>query len=387
MNNTDQVLYYREWKRSNPEYPLTVHSSGQWVKKVRGRTHYFGPLSDPEAALRRWSADRHYLLIGINPQPSRPKSVTIKELFARHLADVDARIHAERMSAASRRDYTAVHRVFRAAMMDGLPVSLLAPEHFAEIQVCIERSGLRLRTQRNLIAATRAIFNWGRKMELIKKPVRYGPRFASPPLYEIEADQETNGVCRFIDRDVILSALDMAKPRLKVAILLGINCGFYPGDAIAMTLDKLHLDGEIPYHDMRRVKTKRRRMAAFWPETVAAIADYRDNHRRLAKRDERILLLSTGGRPYSPKQNGDKLRKSFGAILDRLSARERGVNLGSLRHTYATVVDLVPDQAMIDLTMGHVGKSLQKRVYKQLNIRELPRLKVVANTVREWLYG
>jgi hypothetical protein len=51
------------------------------------------------------------------------------------------------------------------------------------------------------------------------------------------------------------------------------------------------------------------------------------------------------------------------------------------------VVDLVPDQAMIDLTMGHTNKSLQKRVYSQLNLRELERLAKVADVVREWLYG
>jgi hypothetical protein len=37
------------------EYPLFAHESGRWCKKVRGRHVYFGPLSDPTAALHHVS--------------------------------------------------------------------------------------------------------------------------------------------------------------------------------------------------------------------------------------------------------------------------------------------------------------------------------------------
>jgi len=39
-----------------PDYPLYAHSNGQWAKKIAGRVHYFGPWSDPQAALQRWLA-------------------------------------------------------------------------------------------------------------------------------------------------------------------------------------------------------------------------------------------------------------------------------------------------------------------------------------------
>ena len=34
------------------DYPLTVDGNGQWSKKIRGKVHYFGPWSDPDAALK-----------------------------------------------------------------------------------------------------------------------------------------------------------------------------------------------------------------------------------------------------------------------------------------------------------------------------------------------
>jgi hypothetical protein len=39
-----------------PEYPLYAHSNGQWAKKIHGKTHCFGPWSDPQAALQKWLA-------------------------------------------------------------------------------------------------------------------------------------------------------------------------------------------------------------------------------------------------------------------------------------------------------------------------------------------
>jgi hypothetical protein len=42
-------------KKPRPDFPLTIHKgSGQWCKKVRGKTHYFRPLDKPQEALNRW---------------------------------------------------------------------------------------------------------------------------------------------------------------------------------------------------------------------------------------------------------------------------------------------------------------------------------------------
>jgi integrase len=382
----EQVQQSRQWKRMHPSYPLTVHTGGQWVKKVYGRTYYFGPLDDPDAALKQWLREKDYLLAG-EPPPNYQAGITIKQLLDEHLQDVDERIAADKLAPKTRRDYLVVGKLFDCSGLINMPVKALRPQHFATLQKTLEQSGRRPRTQQNVIGAVKTVFNWGRRMELFDCRIRYGPRFVAPSLIAIEAEQEENSECRFLDRELLLVALKNAKPNLKVAIFLGINCGFYPGDSIAFPLDRLHLNVDIPYHDFRRVKTRQRRMAALWPETVEAIQEYRQNHRKPIDPSERRLLLSQLQRPYSTRHNGHKLADSFNHLLDGLGDRPPGVSLGSLRHTYGTVVDLVPDQAMIDLTMGHTNKAIQKRTYSQLNLRELERLQAVAEVVREWLFG
>jgi len=375
-----EVAEYREWKLARPDWPLTVHPSGQWSKKVRGRVHYFGPLTDPDRALRLWLQERDHLLAGLIP-PTQNGSMTVGELVARHLMDVDDRIVTGQLSPRTRHDYQAASQLLEDTRLAGVPIASLGPEHFTAVQSAMERRGWGPSTMRNRITAVRTVFRWGREMGLYDREVRYGPRFKAPGIHAIEYEREERGVSRFLDREVILAALRVAEPSMRVAILLGINCGFYQSDTVAVTLDRLHLDGEIPYHDFRRVKTKRRRMAALWPETVTAILDYRDNHRKPVDQTERRLLLTRRRRAHSGRE---ALERAWCKLL--ADKHLPGAGIGSLRHTYATVVDLVPDQAMIDLTMGHAPRSLQKRVYSQLNLNELGRLQKIANTVREWLF-
>jgi integrase len=279
--------------------------------------------------------------------------------------------------------------LFRGAGVLGIPVKAITPQHFTSVQRVLESSSRTLRTQKNLINSARSVFNWGGPdgMGLFDNAIHFGPRFRSANSLEIKVEQEEAGRIRFIDRDTINAAINGASEQMRVAILLGINCGFYPGDSVAITLDHLHMDGEIPYHDFRRVKTKERRMAALWKETVSAIKGYVETARWPIDAAESRLLLTQYGLPYTRAGEARKLIETFGRLLDRIGKRVRGVGLGSLRHTYATVVDDVPDQTMIDLTMGHTNANLQKGTYKQLNLNELKRLKVISEVVHSWLLG
>ena len=43
-------------EKPHPDFPLYAHSNGQWAKKIVGKVYYFGPWSDPQAALQKWLA-------------------------------------------------------------------------------------------------------------------------------------------------------------------------------------------------------------------------------------------------------------------------------------------------------------------------------------------
>ncbi len=387
----DTVGQYRKWKLKHPDFPLTVSPNGQWSKKVRGRTLYFGLLSDPDAALQLWVAEKDHLFAGLTP-PTYDEGFSVSDLCDKHAEDLEDRIVTGELSPGTRKNYTAAKRFLSGADFFNMPVRLLTPEYFTALQRRLKTSNRSLNTQKWLLVSIKAIFNWSKKAGLLDKAVDYGSRFVAPGLTVIEAEQEENGVIRFFEREVILDILKIADAKMKVAILLGINCAFYPSDTVSITYSHIHLDGLILYHDFRRVKTRRRRMAALWPETVAAIEEYKDCHRPQSRCDN--VLLARKGKPYTSKGGQDHLVKSFNDIAEKVGPRTPGVSLGSLRHTYGTVMDLVSDTPMVDLTMGHTSgtvqgqakKSLQRRIYSQFNMNELKRLKAVADVVHDWLY-
>ena len=60
----------RQSTRKKPagKFPLTLHRTGQWCKKVRGKLLYFG--KDEEAALNRWLDEKDELLTRLRLRPT-----------------------------------------------------------------------------------------------------------------------------------------------------------------------------------------------------------------------------------------------------------------------------------------------------------------------------
>jgi len=378
-----EVEKWRRWKRNHPDFPLCVHPSGRWCKKIKGRVYYFGPLPGWKEARDIYRHDREYLEVGEDP-PKSGTGIKVGELLETYRKHVEGRRDAGELSVTYARDVVFAIDFAKKHMVCTRPVKALRPTHFSKLRQAVRNTPRKLQAQKSLIMAIRGIFRWGSEMEL-HEPVRFGPEFKPPSSDQIAQEREALGRTRFIDREVVLSLLKHAKPHMKCMILLGINCGFYASDSIHLTFNRLHVDHDIPHHDFSRVKNGRRRVAMLWPETVAALESYIQGHR--GKNESNRVILNQYGRPYTADAVGRGIRAAFRNLADTAEVTlGPGVSIGSLRHTYGTVVDLAHDQQMIDLSMGHAATGMQKRIYSQLNLGELDRLAVVAEVVRQWLY-
>ena len=384
----DKINTWRAWKRSpkNRLFPLTPFACGQWGKRVRGHVYYFGPLDDPDAALDRWIERKDAILAGRAVEDTSG-GITIGILCGAYLDHHNRRFARGKSSAYTVNDTKNASRRFLAAISPTRSVASLTPADFGRavdhLYKIRKKTGdpLRPRTIKNRIMTIRDMFSWAVKNHLCDPP-KYGSQYDPPGLIEIEAEQEENGLNRFFDRDDLLLLIHHAKKPLLVAILLGLNCGFYGEDTKSICLKHLNLTDPIPYHDFRRVKNNRKRKAVLWPETVEAVNQYLAIRKPAVETDR--LLLTRFGLPFDPHRRG--LNESFNTLCSKAGIKRHGVSVGSLRHTYGTIMDLVPDKKMVNLTMGHVDQSIQARVYSQLNLSELDRLKRVSDVVREWLF-
>ncbi len=75
---------------------LCLHRSGQWDKKVRGKTYYFG--SDKDSALQRWAEEKDRLLAGL-PIARYSDSPTLQELGNVFIANCRNRVASGMLKA------------------------------------------------------------------------------------------------------------------------------------------------------------------------------------------------------------------------------------------------------------------------------------------------
>src|SRR5207302_3824413 len=78
-------------------FPLFPHAAGVWAKKIRGKLHYFGPWSDPDAALAKYLAEKDALHAGKKPREST-EGITVKDVANRFLNAKQARLDSGELS-------------------------------------------------------------------------------------------------------------------------------------------------------------------------------------------------------------------------------------------------------------------------------------------------
>ena len=75
--NTSPKKRQKKAKKPHRDFPLFLHATGQWAKKVRGKLHYFGV--DANAALDKWLAGRDDLLAGRTPRLHPKAGPSVRE--------------------------------------------------------------------------------------------------------------------------------------------------------------------------------------------------------------------------------------------------------------------------------------------------------------------
>ncbi len=71
MTSSNVASPRRKPSKPRKDFPLYAHANGQWAKKVRGKTYFFGTWDDAVAAENSWNRDKEALLDGRNPDESR----------------------------------------------------------------------------------------------------------------------------------------------------------------------------------------------------------------------------------------------------------------------------------------------------------------------------
>jgi len=368
-NGDMDLQHWRTWKKRNPDFPLSVCCNGQWGKKIKGHRYYFGPLADPEAAHRLYMQERDYLAAGVDPPGwMADNEVTLGDILERHLASVQQRVELGERSRHTLEDYKTASRAVEGHPLTTLRADAIKPTDWESLRLHLAGKGWSLRTLRGVIMSIRGVMRWAEKMELCSSP-RFGAGFDPPTPKQVERRAKQKD--RYFTPEQVNSILEAAGPRMKAATLLALNCGFTANDLAQITRTHVHLD-EIPFHDFPRPKTGQARSMVLIPDTVLALKELPESGH---------LFPNRSGKPFQGQAINSALIREF----NRLPGVPAGISIGSLRHTFATIIGQSRDEEAKALAMGHTQKSLQARVYSQQMLSELSRLQELAELVRRWL--
>ncbi len=372
--------------KPRPDFPLFPHATGRWAKKVRGKLVYFGPWSDPDAALALWTSQKDDLLAGRRPR-SKKDAFTVRDASNAFLTAKGRKLKAGELTERTFLEYRQMCARVIEAFGAGRSVDDLAADDFGELRA-------RLASTRGPVALggevqrIRTLFKFAYDSSLIDRPVRFGTEFVKPSKKRMRQARQARAPKVFSAAE-IRRMLEKATPPLKAMILLGINAGLGNGDCSCLPIGALDLEAGIL--DYPRPKTAIERRAPLWPETVDALRAVLS--KRPTPKDEadaQLVFITKQGHRWSRFRGEtriDAVGLEFGKLMDELGIRREYVGFYSIRHTFETIAGETGDQPAVDRIMGHERDDMAT-VYREWmkDERENARLRKVTDHVRNWVF-
>lgn len=373
------------------DFPLGAANNGQWQKKIRGKTHYFGTWNDPNAAEREYLRQLPYLQAGQTPPPKDDVRTTIQVLCNQFMESKKARMERGELSVRMYHGYYRICEKLIDFFGRGKIVAELTPSDFERLRNRFAATG-GLVSLGNRIQHARIVFRYASEMDLIDKPLKFGPEFKRPRKLDLrkEAKKKPEKLFKSADLRKIITG---ARPQLKAMILMGINCGFGQTDISKLPLSALDLkNGWVSFP---RPKTEIERNCPLWPETVSALKWVIDNRREPVQPfADRVFINKLGLEYVRVTVKGDNSEKGtnidgvtleFNKLLAKLKLSGEGRTFYALRHTFETIGGDSRDQIAVDSIMGHSPDSDDMAaVYRKAVFNR--RLIAVTDHVRAWLF-
>jgi integrase len=375
-----------------PEFPLFPHATNRWAKKIRGKTHYFGPWNDPDAALQKYLEQKDDLHAGKTPRP-HSDGLTVRELCNRFLTGKQRLMDSNEIGPRMFARYRDVCAKVIAALGRQRSVTDLAADDFDRFRAQLAK-GRGPVTLGNDVRDVRSIFKYAYDAGLVDRPVRFGPNFKQPSKSVLRKQRAKNGPCMFeaVELRRIIDALN-GDPIMRSMVLLGINCGF--GNTDCANLPQSVVDLEGGWIDYPRPKTGIGRRCPMWPETVDALRSaiaLRAKPKESA--DDDLCFVTIQGNRWVRVKPGidnparyskvDAVGRRFSALLTKLGINGRHrLGFYALRHVFETIAGESTDQVAVNAVMGHVDSSMAAHYRERISDE---RLQAVVETVRKWLW-
>ncbi len=365
-------------EKPRKDFPLYAHSSGQWAKKIKQRVYYFGPWGSPQAAEKRYKAERANIEAGLprdglaTPDTTTAVSDVLEAFYegkegAHETGDISDRTLGE---------YKGICEIIGDTLGDDTPIDAVG---FNELSRLRRRLGRGKRgksvspvTHKRLLTFARMIFAFGN--DELGTNVRYKKALKTPAARLIRKSRNEVGE-RLFTAEQVRKLITASDPELRGMVLLGINAGFGPQDCETLPTRAVDLDGG--WISDERPKTQAPRRCPLWPETLAVL--------KAIASDRPLVFHKYDGRQV---WNRHIIGRAFKELVEGHGFyRDKITTFYSLRRSFETVASAGNvSQAVIDLVMGHpphtgdMAAIYRQRVYDD-------QLRNCVEHVRQWMLG
>ena len=350
----------RRRKARSDKFPLTLHPTGQYCKKIRGKMHYFG--ADKKQALQRYLDQATYLHGCHDARAARSKSaMALKELCDLYLRYQHARVIAGELSPKHYSDQIDSLSKLASFLGRGRRIRDIATVDLQNYKRNLQNAYGSVHRLNLHLSIMKAMFHWARRNDILEN------------IPNIDAVSRGKIVCRerfTFDPPHVRKLLSKANVKMRAMIWLGLNCGFGCTDCAQLKWKDLDLD-------TRRVRLARKKTGVprnlpLWPETIQAV--------KKVPKSGPLVFYTEEGHPWvrtSCKTLGDGNQKyttvnAVTSMFSRLMKKARikaprGTGFYTLRRTAATLAARSGDPFAVQRLLGHVNLEMATRYVQDVS--------------------
>ena len=333
-------------KKRSDKFPLTLHPTGQYCKKIRGKLYYFG--CDKQQAFQRYLEQAAYLHAGETPNSQEFGTNTyLKDVCNLYLEHQHSRIQAGEIKLRQVYDQTALLKDFVQHMGTSRRLSeinTIGLQDYRRRLIKQDKSAARIN---NYISALKAMYHWAIENELMSN---------APILSAIKKLPRSKTTKPTFTPEEIRRLLNHASLRMKAMIWLGLNCGLGCTDCAELLWENVDLEaGRINFP---RTKTGVARYLPLWKETVDAIKVLPRTNKRLfnTKQGHKVVrfIERRDTKGVAKVVKCDNVSREFAELTKRTGTRkEKGAGFYTLRRTAATLAARSGDAFAVQRLLGH----------------------------------
>jgi integrase len=347
-------------KRRSDKFPLTLHPTGQYCKKIRGKIRYFG--TDKKKALERYLAQATYLHGGQGlMQKASNGKMTLKQLCGLYLQYQHSRVLAGALTPKHYND--SIDSLGRLMSFLGQScriesISTLDLQNYKRKLQSMYGSVHRLNLN---ISVMKAMFHWARRNDVLE---------TIPNIDAISKGKIVHREMYTFNSEQIKKLLSIADIKMQAMIWLGLNCGF--GCTDCGKLQWKDLDLENARVRLARNKTGVGRNFPLWPETTQTLKKLPRSGQLVFCTSQRRLWVTT-----VIKTNGDGEREytcvnrvtlTFARLMKKVKIHvPKGTGFYALRRTAATIAARSGDPFAVQRLLGHVDLTMATRYVQDVS--------------------